>query len=386
MSGDRKTKRPEGYYGKEQRAARAAAFAERKAAAAERQAEQERDEPVSPLRAQAARLLANAKERLRATHAATPVPQFESRMARLAQAQKRERQRFDHLVLGLPRPDPELVRPAGLSRMEWKVFKQDLLARGMKLEPGVEEAVSRREQFEHGQGTPETNAYKDTHHADSILQLERNGTLNKEQVEHVAEISNVHRSIESDVAIKVASFEARVDNSGAGANRAAEGINRVRMHLAYTIWREALPAPKQAILDMIVGDAIGYSVAAKRYRMHARRAKRLLIEAIDRWPRCVDRAFEVIDRDAYGAMLVGIPVTLNGNWRTPVPTDEYVTLTRAPAPAGEPSAPEPAPMAPALPPIDPAFVDDRGYIKPWAEIAEIIRRRSSVEPDPDVAT
>lgn len=385
MSGDRE-KKPAGWYSKEQRAARAAAFAERKAAAAERQAEQERDEPVSPLRAQAARLLANAKERLRATHAATPVPQFESRMARLAQAQKRERQRFDHLVLGLPRPDPELVRPAGLSRMEWKVFKQDLLARGMKLEPGVEEAVSRREQFEHGQGTPETNAYKDTHHADSILQLERNGTLNKEQVEHVAEISNVHRSIESDVAIKVASFEARVDNSGAGANRAAEGINRVRMHLAYTIWREALPAPKQAILDMIVGDAIGYSVAAKRYRMHARRAKRLLIEAIDRWPRCVDRAFEVIDRDAYGAMLVGIPVTLNGNWRTPVPTDEYVTLTRAPAPAGEPSAPEPAPMAPALPPIDPAFVDDRGYIKPWAEIAEIIRRRSSVEPDPDVAT
>lgn len=384
MSGDRKTKRPEGYYGKEQRAARAEAFAARKAAAAERQAEQQRDEPVSPLRAQAARLLANAKAGLRAQHAVSPVPQFESRMARLAQAQKRERQRFDHLVLGLPRPEPELVRPAGLSRLEWKALKQELLARGMTLEPGVEEAVSRREKFEHGQGTPETNAYKDTHHADSILQLERNGTLNKEQVEHVAEISNVHRSIESDVAIKVASFEARVDNSGAGANRAAEGINRVRMHLAYTIWREALPAPKQAILDMIVGDAVGYSVVARRYRMHARKARRLLLEAINRWPRCVDRAFEVVDRDAYGAMLAGTPLTLNGSWRTPIPEDEYVPVPRAPAPAGEPPAPEPP--APPPPEIDPVFIDDRGYLKPWADIAEILRTRSDDEAEPPAVT
>lgn len=65
------------------------------------------------------------------------------------------------------------------------------------------------------------------------------------------------------------------------------------MHLAYGYWRQALPSPRQMVLDMIVGDAIGYTVAAARYRVHKRKTKRYLLDAINDWPRCIDQAFRM---------------------------------------------------------------------------------------------
>lgn len=217
-------------------------------------------------------------------------------MARLTAAAKRERQRVDHLVLGKPRPKPQLIRPAGMPKQQWKIERREMEAKGATLEPGVEEAVRRRELFDHGRGTPETNANREIHHHDCLLQLERNGTIDKEQLEWAAEIANVHRSIESDVAIKIASFETRVDQSKRGP-LIAEGVYRVRMHVAYTIWRSQLPAPKQLVLDMIVGDAIGYTVAARRHRVHNRKAKAQLLAALNRWPDCVSCAFRSVSKD-----------------------------------------------------------------------------------------
>lgn len=219
------------------------------------------------------------------------VARFNQRMMRISQARKREQQRVDHLVMGKPRPAPDaLVRPAGMPRPEWKVLRKRLQAEGARLSPGIEEAVRLRENWSHKHfGTPETWENAKHTHADALIQLERNGTINKDQAEWAAEIANVYRSIESDVAVKVASLEARVDQSRRGG-QVVEGIRRVRMHLAYGYWRDRLPAPKQMILDMIVGDPIGYTVAAKRYRVHNRKAKRLLIGALDIWPECVAQA------------------------------------------------------------------------------------------------
>lgn len=224
-------------------------------------------------------------------------PSLGARQLRFAQAAKRERQRIDHLVLGKPRPEPDLIRPEGMSRQEWKAERRRLIAEGARLEPGIEEAYLRRERWSHkAEATPETMEKARLHH-DAIVQLEANGTIDKEQAEWAAEIANVYRSIEADVAVSVASLEARVDQSRSAQHLVGESVRRVRLHHAYTLWRDALPNPRQMVLDMIVGDPIGYTVAARRYGVHNRKAKRLLIEAINRWPACVDMAYRALDQE-----------------------------------------------------------------------------------------
>lgn len=240
-----------------------------------------------------------ARQALAERYAADPdgVQRFNQRVLRMQQARKREQQRVEHLVLGKPRPAPVVAKPAGMSRQEWKSERKRLIAEGARLEPGIEEALKLRESWAHKQhGTPETWDNAERTHSDALIQLERNGTIDKEQAEWAAEIANVYRSLEADVAIRVASLEARVDQSRRG-DLAAESVRRVRLHLAYGYWRDRLPSPKQMVLDMLVGDPIGYTVAARRYAVHNRKAKRLLIEAIDRWPGCVDRAHKLWSRD-----------------------------------------------------------------------------------------
>lgn len=246
-----------------------------------------------------AKRIAAARKALAEAYAQNPgeVERFHARMSRLSAAAKRERQRIDHLVLGKPRPEPVLVRPEGMSRIEWKALRKELVARGARLEPGIEEAFAQREAWSHKrEATPETLAKLGLHH-DALIQLQANGTIDKEQAEYAAEIANVYRSIEADVAVSIASLEARVDESRSHRHLVGESVRRVRMHRAYTIWRERLPEPRQMILDMIVGDPIGYTVAAKRYRVHNRKAKRRLIEALDLWPSCVDQAYREVGAD-----------------------------------------------------------------------------------------
>jgi hypothetical protein len=64
--------------------------------------------------------------------------------------------------------------------------------------------------------------------------------------------------------------------------------------MAYTHWRQMLTAPKRLVLDMLLGDPIGYTVAARRHRVHWKRARRELIAAIDRWPNCADWAYRTV--------------------------------------------------------------------------------------------
>lgn len=210
-----------------------------------------------------------------------------ARMARLTAAAKRERERFETRVLGkLPAPPPVGSRPKGMSKAEWKIEKrrrqEDALA---------EQSLAAK--WSHKQGTPETLEHASTTHQGALAQLHQNGTIDAEQLEWAAQIANVHRSIEADVTVSVASLEARVDQSRR-IDLAGESVRRVRLHHAYTIWRDGLPAPKRLVLDMLVGEPIGYTVAAKRYGVHNRRAKRALIDAIDRWPVCVSLAYRII--------------------------------------------------------------------------------------------
>ncbi|WP_374648991.1 hypothetical protein [Rhizorhabdus sp.] len=242
-------------------------------------------------------IVAHSRQALAARHAADPgaMDRFQARMGKLAAAARREAHRVDRFVLGKPEPMPVLAKPAGMSRQEWKIERRRLLEEHRVATQTLADKWAGR------QGTPET-LEKLGHHTDCLQQLLLNGTIDKEQLEWAAEIANVYRSIEADVGIRGGSIEARVDNDRRAGAAVAEGIRRVRLHHAYTLWRDEIPAPKQLVLDMLVGEQVGYTVAARRHRTNAKRAKRLLIEAIDRWPGCVKLAYRAVDEKKWAEL------------------------------------------------------------------------------------
>lgn len=241
----------------------------------------------SPAQIRAERIAA-ARAALRAAYDADPeaTQRFNARMANLTAAKKRERERFEMRCLG---KKPEIVigpRPKGMSKAEWRIEKARRQKQALT-------SISLAAKWSHKQGTPETLEHASRTHQGALAQLHLNGTIDAEQLEWAAQIANVHRSIESDVAVVIASLEARVDQSRS-TNLAGESIRRVRLHHAYTIWRDELPQPKGLVLDMLVGEPVGYTVAAKRYRVHNRTARQRLLHAIDRWPECVSLAYRIV--------------------------------------------------------------------------------------------
>lgn len=69
--------------------------------------------------------------------------------------------------------------------------------------------------------------------------------------------------------------------------------------MSYSRWRLALPVPGP-VLAMIVDD-VGLDAAARRFSMHKRRAKRLLIEALDLWNRIYREIRSEVDEAAVAA-------------------------------------------------------------------------------------
>lgn len=286
-------RRPKGWYTAEQRQARKEAAEARRGARKAQLAVQAAE--TAKREAALEKYRRAAKVRLRAGEAQATAT--EDRLARIARARRAEEQRLACLVFGHSRPSQRVAKPGRSKRVR-------MIEAPVQLEPEVERAVAIREQQAAmvrrqeaaEEATPETLAKRRAHH-DSLDQMEANGSITAEQRECAAQIANVHRSIESDVRIALASLEARVDGGGSGANRVAEGVQRVRMHRAYTLWRDSLPAPKQLVLDMIVGDAIGYTVAARLHRMSHHTARKRLLAALDAWPEFVAIAWRTVDAD-----------------------------------------------------------------------------------------
>ena len=215
------------------------------------------------------------------------VQRYNARMARFAAARKRERQRVEHLVLGADRPTEKVMEGKRKGRRKPRYVKRPSV-----LPDGIEQAVTLREVFGYGSATPETARAAGTHQG-AIAQLHRNGVIDDQQLEWAAQIANVYRTLTADVDVSVSSLEARIDESRGGREMVGESTHRVRMHLAYGYWRDGQAVKRQMVLDMLVGDTIGYTVAAHRHRCHKRRAKKLLIDAINAWPDAVSRAFRL---------------------------------------------------------------------------------------------
>lgn len=283
-------KRPKGYYSNVERAARAAA------ARAGREARRQIRRNDEMMRDAALRAELRSREQLargaaNRLAAAGPVAVPE----RLFDPTERERQRVEHLVLGRDRPPGKSV---GKGRAKVKA--------PVPLDPSVDRALALREDWSHKQGTPETHADVGRRREGSLAKLYMTGAIDAEQLASAAEIAATAERIGADVAVKTASLETRVDGGGRGDGSFFEHLAHVRREIAYKRWQKALGGPVPAVLAMITGEAIGYSVAAKRYGMSARRARALLIDALDLWPWVLGRVVREVDAAELAAAQAGI--------------------------------------------------------------------------------
>ena len=187
-----------------------------------------------------------------------------------AAAQRREQQRFKHLVLGQARP--KTVAP---SRR-----RKGVKANRVVLEPGIEEQVALREDNP-GAGTPQTLA---KFSEGSMQRLLLSGDITAEQKAYAESIADVAERIARGVTLRTCSFEARVDAKRNGEDAFYEQLGAVRREMAYTEWRRVLIKVISPLHELIVEDQL-LTIVARRYRMDNRRLKRLLVEALELWPR-----------------------------------------------------------------------------------------------------
>lgn len=153
------------------------------------------------------------------------------------------------------------------------------------------------------EGTPETHEHASRQRQGPLARLCQQGYIDADQLAWAMEIAAVAESIERDVAVKCSSYEMRVDHQGSAKDVLAEGVHWVRMQVAYSWWRDRIPQPRRAVLDMLVGEPASYSTIARTYRMGKKRARKILIAAIDLWPQAVDTAELEVDRDSLNSAL-----------------------------------------------------------------------------------
>ena len=204
-----------------------------------------------------------------------------------------------------PAPRPKPVPATRSARTaEWARRHPELAADERRLRKGQADAQAK---WKHKrEGTPETHDRASRRHQGALAKLYQSGAIDAEQLASAVEISTVAERIRSDVTVRTMSLETRVDVARGGDAGWVERIGQVRREVAYTRWRSEVTGPVGAVLEMIVGDTVGFTVVARRYRMGHRRAKRLLIKALDLWPEILRRVCREVDDATLAAAHAGL--------------------------------------------------------------------------------
>ena len=202
----------------------------------------------------------------------------------LRQAQQREAQRFEHLVLGRPRPTPAIgSKPKGLSKMEWRAEKARLRARGSELITGVEERVQLIEAFGGRQGTPETIAQL-THRqrrSGAVARLYATRAIDADQLAAADKIATTYRAVTADAPMRTASWETRTGGGCGGGDVDIALLGASLGEYALWWWLTTIQQP-QAIVAIVVDD-LALTTAADRYALSIPRLRKLLGEALNVW-------------------------------------------------------------------------------------------------------
>lgn len=237
---------------------------------------------------------------------------------RAAQAAHREQNRPSPSTVGWSTKAPPKRKPSAAERaiadevaqrkLLWAQRHRDLARSERALR--VERAAMLKRWDHKREGTPETHDRKARNNDGPLARLWLSGSIDADQLASAVDIATVAERIQADVAIKTASLETRIQSTGRVGGAFYEALGHVRREMAYTRWRAEVGklaggsiAP---VLDMIVGECVGFTVVAKRYRMGNKRVKKLLIDALDLWPRILGAVSKEIDPATLAAAHAGI--------------------------------------------------------------------------------
>lgn len=171
----------------------------------------------------------------------------------------------------------------------------------------IEDRGKKESRWSHkNDGTAQTHEHAARMTQGPLARMYMAGDLSADQLAWAVEIGETAELIERDVAVRVVSYEPRIDCQASGRDVLVEGIMRIRREWAYSRWRAELPSPPRAVLDMLVGEPVAFSTIAQRYRIHKRKARRMLIDAIDRWPTWMEQAEDEIDAASVAAAHGGL--------------------------------------------------------------------------------
>ena len=142
----------------------------------------------------------------------------------------------------------------------------------------------------------------------SLELLLDNGALTIEQHDAGFEIAVVVESLGSDVSMRGVSYDGRVDGSGSGRDVLIERLGRIRLERAYREWFAGLPIPHKArpqsrvMFEEMLLTSGGMAAVARQHGVGWPRARRLLIDQLDRWINIRTRVWRNLDaRDALAA-------------------------------------------------------------------------------------
>jgi hypothetical protein len=210
------------------------------------------------------------------------------------------------------RPDPKrkpspadqaIAARVADQRQAWTRNNRAVATAERRLRKGRVEMVER---WDHKrEGTAETHEHVSQYREGSMKRLYLSGAIDAEQLAASVDIATVLERIGSDVAVRTASLEARVDTTRRGDGGFYEQVLQVRHEMAYGRWRAQVRGPIAPVLEMIAAD-VPMTEVARRYRMHNRRAKQLLIDALNLWPQILGAVCKEIDRATLAAAHAGI--------------------------------------------------------------------------------
>lgn len=130
----------------------------------------------------------------------------------------------------------------------------------------------------------------------ALAVMHERGAITPAQFFAAEQIAMTAEAIERAVSVKGASLEARVDQSGSARDHSIERLAMVRREQTYTRWRLALPTPKRMVIDMVLSPR-SLVATARVYRMPWRKARVLLVDALDRWIDIERRVAHEIDQE-----------------------------------------------------------------------------------------
>lgn len=139
----------------------------------------------------------------------------------------------------------------------------------------------------------------------SIELMFNKGSIDKDQYEAAMQIRGAIELIESDVSVRGASLEARVDNSGSAKGLLYERLAIVCAEMTYTQWRAKLPMPKALVIDMIRNDQPMFNTA-RSHKMGWPKARKRLFNALDEWIRIRDKVWATVDESDVSAVQMRI--------------------------------------------------------------------------------